>query len=92
MGLLGAGNFKTCKFKNLAKLSLSRIAILNKQHNARCSYARSDVVELLRRGHLDKALARVTDVSACLTLQYINMLPCIGADASFYHKCNRLNL
>ncbi|GMI73412.1 hypothetical protein HRI_001010500 [Hibiscus trionum] len=56
--LLGR-NFKTSKFKTLAKLAVSRIGILKNQHQVRCSHARSDVVELLNLGHHEQALHRV---------------------------------
>ncbi|KAK2663050.1 hypothetical protein Ddye_001624 [Dipteronia dyeriana] len=56
--LLGR-NFKTSKFKTLAKLAISRIAILKNQHQARYSHARSDTVELLKLGHHERALQRV---------------------------------
>ncbi|KAK8631205.1 hypothetical protein V6N13_079963 [Hibiscus sabdariffa] len=56
--LLGR-NFKTSKFKTLAKLAVSRIGILKNQHQVRYSHARSDVVQLLHLGHHEQALLRV---------------------------------
>ncbi|KAL4312663.1 hypothetical protein GQ457_01G036660 [Hibiscus cannabinus] len=56
--LLGR-NFKTSKFKTLAKLAVSRIGILKNQHQVRYSHARSDVVQLLDLGHHEQALLRV---------------------------------
>ncbi|XVF20549.1 hypothetical protein REPUB_Repub12eG0010000 [Reevesia pubescens] len=59
--LLGR-NFKTSKFKTLAKLAVSRIGILKKQHQVRYSHAMSDVIELLNLGHQQRALLRVEHV------------------------------
>ncbi|KAK8977043.1 hypothetical protein V6N11_019712 [Hibiscus sabdariffa] len=56
--LLGR-NFKTSKFKTLAKLAVSRIGILKNQHQVRYSHARSDVIQLLDLGHHEQALLRV---------------------------------
>ncbi|XVF71650.1 hypothetical protein PTKIN_Ptkin12aG0056400 [Pterospermum kingtungense] len=59
--LLGR-NFKASKFKSLVKLAISRIGILENQHQVRYSHARSDVIELLNLGHQDRALLRVEHV------------------------------
>ncbi|XP_021296612.1 uncharacterized protein LOC110425865 [Herrania umbratica] len=59
--LLGR-NFKASKFKTLAKLAVSRIAILKNQHQVRFSHARSDVIDLLNLGHQERALLRVEHV------------------------------
>ncbi|GMY24398.1 IST1 homolog [Fagus crenata] len=59
--LLGR-NLKTSKFKALAKLAISRTAILKNQRQVRCSHARSDVIELLNLGHQERALLRVEHV------------------------------
>ncbi|XP_041007543.1 IST1 homolog [Juglans microcarpa x Juglans regia] len=59
--LLGR-NSKTSKFKTLAKLTISRITILKNQHQVRCSHAHSDVIELLKLGHQERALLRVEHV------------------------------
>ncbi|KAF5749920.1 putative Regulator of Vps4 activity in the MVB pathway protein [Tripterygium wilfordii] len=59
--LLGRDS-RASKFKSLAKLTISRIAVLRNQHRARFSYARSDVVELLRLGRQQSALLRVEHV------------------------------
>ena len=56
--LLGR-NLRTSKFKTLAKLTISRTAILKNQRQVRCSHARSDVIELLNLGHQERALLRV---------------------------------
>ncbi|CAA3014448.1 Spindle pole body [Olea europaea subsp. europaea] len=59
--LLGKG-FKTSKFKATLNLALSRLSVLKNQRHARCSVARSDVVEFLNLGHHDRALLRVEQV------------------------------
>lgn len=59
--LLGR-NFKTNKFKATANLAISRVAVLKNQRQARCSIARSDVVQLLNLGHHERALLRVEQV------------------------------
>ncbi|XP_059452860.1 uncharacterized protein LOC132183439 [Corylus avellana] len=59
--LLGR-NSKTSKLKNLAKLAISRISILKNQRQVRCSHAQSDVIELLKLGHQERALLRVEHV------------------------------
>ncbi|KAJ4842988.1 hypothetical protein Tsubulata_046708, partial [Turnera subulata] len=58
----GAANFKTSKFKTLAKLAISRIAILKNQRQILCSHAKSDVIQLLNLGHQERALLRVEHV------------------------------
>lgn len=60
--LLGKG-FKTAKFKRLVELVSSRIAVIEKQHRLRCMQAQSDVVALLKLGHQESALLRVTSPS-----------------------------
>ncbi|XP_022770047.1 IST1 homolog isoform X2 [Durio zibethinus] len=59
--LLGR-NFKTSKFRTLAKLATSRTGILKNQHQVKYSHARSDVIELLNLGHQEQALLRVEHV------------------------------
>ncbi|KAG2710678.1 hypothetical protein I3760_04G039800 [Carya illinoinensis] len=59
--LLGR-NSKTSKFKTLAKLTISRITILKNHRQVRCSLAHSDVIELLKLGHQERALLRVEHV------------------------------
>ncbi|CAN4121872.1 unnamed protein product [Withania somnifera] len=59
--LLGR-NFKTSKFKATANLAISRVAVLKNQRQARCSIARSDVVQLLNLSHHERALLRVEQV------------------------------
>ncbi|KAF2313764.1 hypothetical protein GH714_013283 [Hevea brasiliensis] len=46
--------FKTSRFKILAKLAISRVAILRNQRQVRYSHAKSDVVELLNLGHQEQ--------------------------------------
>ncbi|XAR72374.1 hypothetical protein NMG60_11018989 [Bertholletia excelsa] len=59
--LLGR-NFKAPKFKALLNLAICRLTVLKNQRQARCSLARSDIVELLNLGHHDRALLRVEQV------------------------------
>lgn len=59
--LLGRG-FKTSKFKATVGLAVSRLAVLKKQRQARCSVARSDVIEFLKTGNNERALLRVEQV------------------------------
>ncbi|CAK7326549.1 unnamed protein product [Dovyalis caffra] len=54
--------FKAYKFKAVASLAISRIAIFKHQRQVRCNQARSDVVQLLEQGHHDRALLRVEHV------------------------------
>lgn len=72
--LLGKG-FKTAKFKRLVELVSSRIAVLEKQHRLRCMQAQSDVVALLKLGHQESALLRVTSPSPPPLSQSILSLP-----------------
>ncbi|KAA8530561.1 hypothetical protein F0562_005270 [Nyssa sinensis] len=53
--LLGS---KTSKFKTLANLAISQIAILKNQHHVRCSHAQSDIIQLLNIGGQECALLR----------------------------------
>lgn len=59
--LLGR-NFRSSKFKPQINLAVSRLAVLKHQRQARCTQARSDVVQLLQLGHHDRALLRVEHV------------------------------
>ncbi|KAL6577689.1 hypothetical protein OROMI_010017 [Orobanche minor] len=59
--LLGRG-FKTAKFKATVALAISRLAVLKNQRQARCSIARSDVVQFLQDNNHDRALLRVEQV------------------------------
>uniref|UniRef100_A0A2P2M5D9 Uncharacterized protein LOC105113641 n=1 Tax=Rhizophora mucronata TaxID=61149 RepID=A0A2P2M5D9_RHIMU len=52
-------SFKTSKFKSLANLAISRLAVFRNQRQVRCNQARSDVVQFLEQGHHDCALLRV---------------------------------
>jgi len=56
--LLGR-TFKATKFKAIANLAISRLAVLKNQRQARLRHARSDVLELLQLGHLERASLRV---------------------------------
>ncbi|KAB1221042.1 IST1-like protein [Morella rubra] len=58
----GRSAFKASKFNPLVNLSISRLAVLKNQRLARCSVARSDVVQLLELGHHECALLRVEHV------------------------------
>ncbi|XP_065846939.1 uncharacterized protein [Euphorbia lathyris] len=51
--------FKASKFKILAKLAISRAAVLKKQRHVRFLNAKSDTLQLLNLGQHDKALLRV---------------------------------
>ncbi|KMT08298.1 hypothetical protein BVRB_6g142200 [Beta vulgaris subsp. vulgaris] len=55
-------SFKASKFKALLSLAISRLAVLKNQKQARCSLARSDVVQLLQASQQDRALIRVEQV------------------------------
>ncbi|XP_057478955.1 uncharacterized protein LOC130766268 [Actinidia eriantha] len=59
--LLGR-NFKPSRLNPLVNLAISRLAVLRKQRQARCSLARVDVVQLLNVDHHDRALIRVEQV------------------------------
>ncbi|XP_042023248.1 uncharacterized protein LOC121770577 isoform X1 [Salvia splendens] len=59
--LLGR-SFKATKFKGTASLAVSRLAVLKNQRRARCSVARSDVVQFLTNNTHDRALLRVEQV------------------------------
>ncbi|KAL3501696.1 hypothetical protein ACH5RR_036145 [Cinchona calisaya] len=54
--------FKTDKFNATMKLGISRLSVLKNQRQARCSVARSDVLQLLNLGQHDRALLRVEQV------------------------------
>ncbi|CAL5421546.1 unnamed protein product [Camellia sinensis] len=55
-------DFKTAKFNPLVSFSISRLAVLKNQRQARCSLARYDIVQLLNLGNHDRALLRVEQV------------------------------
>ncbi|KAG9458427.1 hypothetical protein H6P81_002935 [Aristolochia fimbriata] len=57
--LLHRRSFKTSKFKALVNLAIARLAVLKNQRDVRCSHGRSDVAQLLRLGHQERALLRV---------------------------------
>ncbi|XP_057810608.1 uncharacterized protein LOC131025037 [Salvia miltiorrhiza] len=59
--LLGR-SFKATKFRGTASLAVSRLAVLKNQRHARCSVARSDVVQFLTNAAHDRALLRVEQV------------------------------
>ncbi|KAJ6371071.1 hypothetical protein OIU77_001559 [Salix suchowensis] len=54
--------FNTSKFSSLAKLAISRIAILKNRKQVRVSFAKSDVIQLLNLGYQERALLRVEHV------------------------------
>ncbi|CAL1392776.1 unnamed protein product [Linum trigynum] len=60
--ILGRNNFKSYKFKALANLAVSRLAIFKNQRQVKLNHARADVVDLLHLGHRDRALLRVEHV------------------------------
>ncbi|KAJ6707621.1 VACUOLAR PROTEIN SORTING-ASSOCIATED PROTEIN IST1-RELATED [Salix viminalis] len=53
---------KRSKFGSLAKLAVSRIAILKNKTQVRFDQAKSDVIQLLNLGHQERALLRVEHV------------------------------
>ncbi|CAA0818612.1 Regulator of Vps4 activity in the MVB pathway protein [Striga hermonthica] len=55
-------SFKTSKFKATVAMAVSRLAVLRNQRHARCSIARSDVVEFLKNNSHERALLRVEQV------------------------------
>ncbi|XP_014519933.1 uncharacterized protein LOC106776964 [Vigna radiata var. radiata] len=59
--LLGR-TFKAAKFKAIVNLAISRLAVLKNQRQARLRHARSDVLELIQLGHLERASLRVEHV------------------------------
>ncbi|XP_058193844.1 uncharacterized protein LOC131310697 [Rhododendron vialii] len=77
--LLGR-NPKAPKLKTLASLAIARIPILKNLHSVRCSHARSDVVQLLNLGHLDRALLRVE-----LVIREQNMLDVLVMVEKYCH-------
>ncbi|KAI4373294.1 hypothetical protein MLD38_011431 [Melastoma candidum] len=58
---LGRG-FQASKFKPLLKLAISRATVLRNQRRVRVSQSRSDVAQLLKLSHHDRALLRVEEV------------------------------
>lgn len=60
--LLGRNTFRASKFKPLVTLAISRLAMFKNQHLARRNIARSDVVQLLKLGHYERALLGVEQV------------------------------
>ncbi|KAH7652910.1 Vacuolar protein sorting-associated protein Ist1 protein [Dioscorea alata] len=60
--VLGRSTKQTSKLKALFDLCISRIAILRKQHQTRCSQARGDIDQLIQLGHQDRALSRAEQV------------------------------
>nr|GMD80451.1 Spindle pole body protein [Ipomoea batatas] len=60
--LLGRGSLKSAKLKATSNLAISRLAVLKNQRQAKCSIARSDVLQLLNLGQHDRALLRVEHV------------------------------
>ncbi|KAK3033651.1 hypothetical protein RJ639_034530 [Escallonia herrerae] len=60
--LLGR-SFKPPKFRATVNVAISRVTVLKNQRQARCSIARSDVVQLLHLNHHERALLRVDQVT-----------------------------
>ncbi|KAK2971563.1 hypothetical protein RJ640_017932 [Escallonia rubra] len=56
--LLGR-SFKPPKFRATVNVAISRVTVLKNQRQARCSIARSDVVQLLHLNHHERALLRI---------------------------------
>lgn len=59
---LFAKNSNVSKLKILLNLSISRLAVLRNQRQARCHLACSDIIQILNLGHHDRALIRVEQV------------------------------
>ncbi|XP_022150550.1 uncharacterized protein LOC111018665 [Momordica charantia] len=59
--LLGR-SFKTTRCRALVNLAISRLAVLANQRQVRSSQAHSDVIQLLKLGHQERALFRVEQV------------------------------
>ncbi|KAJ0988652.1 hypothetical protein J5N97_007008 [Dioscorea zingiberensis] len=56
--IFGRASRQTSKLKALLELCVARIAVLGNQHRIRCSQARGDILQLLKLGYRDRALAR----------------------------------
>ncbi|GAA0146244.1 hypothetical protein LIER_06247 [Lithospermum erythrorhizon] len=85
--LLGRG-FKTKKFKSLVNLAIKRLGVLKKQHQSRCSLAISDVTQILKQGHHERALLRAEQV-----VKEQNMLDVFGMiDTYCYLLLERVSL
>lgn len=59
--LLGR-SFKTTRCRALVNLAISRLAVLANQRQVRSSQAHSDVIQLLKLGHQERALFRVRSI------------------------------
>ncbi|GAA0187253.1 hypothetical protein LIER_34541 [Lithospermum erythrorhizon] len=59
--LLGR-RFKTKKFISIINHAISRLVVLKNQHQSRCSVAMSDVTQILKLGHHERALLRAEQV------------------------------
>ncbi|TMX04551.1 hypothetical protein EJD97_007574 [Solanum chilense] len=81
MGFFG-GKFKASKVTTLSNLAISRISILKKQHQVRCSLARSDVTQLLHLGRQEDALHRVSSQNVP---QYIPLLSSSNSTSDHFH-------
>ncbi|GFS44348.1 regulator of Vps4 activity in the MVB pathway protein [Actinidia rufa] len=55
-------NFKSSRLNPQVNLAISRLAVLRKQRQVRCSLARADVVQILNVDHHERALIRVEQV------------------------------
>ncbi|KAJ8751898.1 hypothetical protein K2173_026111 [Erythroxylum novogranatense] len=73
-------DFKSSKFTTLAKLAISRIAILKNKHQVRYSQAKSDVIQLLNLGHHEGALLRVEHV-----IKHRNMMDVFSMIEDYCH-------
>ncbi|KAL2509612.1 uncharacterized protein Fot_33259 [Forsythia ovata] len=79
---------RTTKFRSNINLTTARLSILKNQRRARCSVARSDVVELLKLGNHDRALLRVEQV-----IKEQNMLDVFSIIEGYCHLLiDRVNL
>ncbi|XP_019154683.1 PREDICTED: uncharacterized protein LOC109151214 [Ipomoea nil] len=79
MGLFGRKSLAS-RVKSMANLAISRISILKNQHHVRCSYARSDIVQLLHLGHHDRALLR-----AVVVMKEENMCDALAMMENYCH-------
>ncbi|KAK7306944.1 hypothetical protein VNO77_39590 [Canavalia gladiata] len=68
--LLGR-TFKPAKFTANVNLAISRLAVLKNQRHARLRIARSDILELLKLGHHERALLRVEHVVKDQNMLYV---------------------
>lgn len=86
--LLGR-TLKTYKFKPVVSLAISRLSVLTKQRQARMSVARSDVIELLKLGHHERALNRV--ILQLHNHSCYNFYPCVMHLALVYNGMSNID-